>query len=89
MPHYLYILQSEATGRYYTGISGNPERRLHFHNTMERGHTAFFRSWKIVLQKEFPTQAEAHAAEKRVKAWKSRKMIERLLDGELHLLDDD
>jgi len=36
MEYYLYILRSEVKETYYIGLSNNPERRLHFHNTDDR-----------------------------------------------------
>ena len=32
MPHYVYVLRSEKTGRYYVGSSGDPWQRLGEHN---------------------------------------------------------
>ncbi|MDH4071194.1 MAG: GIY-YIG nuclease family protein, partial [Ignavibacteria bacterium] len=81
--YFLYILRSESSDRYYVGVSGNPERRLTFHNTVERGFTSRYRAWKIVSVRGFGTKKEAIAAEQMVKRWKSRRMIERLIDGEI------
>ncbi|NTU59329.1 MAG: GIY-YIG nuclease family protein [Chlorobiaceae bacterium] len=79
----LYILHSESADRYYVGISSDPERRRHFHNTIEKGFTSRYRPWSQVFVKEYPSKADAHAAETKVKSWKSRKMIERLIAGDL------
>jgi putative endonuclease len=81
-PYYLYILKSGTADRYYVGISSNPHRRLEYHNSFEKGFTSRYRPWTIVFTQEFPSKAEAHAAEMKVKSWKSRKMIERLIAGE-------
>jgi len=81
-PYYLYILKSETADRYYVGISSNPQRRLEYHNSFEKGFTSRYRPWRIVFAKEYPSKTEAHAAETMVKDWKSRKMIEQLLTGE-------
>ncbi|NTU59328.1 MAG: GIY-YIG nuclease family protein [Chlorobiaceae bacterium] len=79
----LYILHSESADRYYVGISSDPERRRHFHNTIEKGFTSRYRPWSQVFVKEYPSKADDHAAETKVKSWKSRKMIERLIAGDL------
>jgi putative endonuclease len=81
-PHYLYILKSGTADRYYVGNSLSPHRRLEYHNTFEKGFTSRYRPWKIVFTKEFPSKAEAHAAETKIKGWKSRRMIERLIAGD-------
>ncbi|NTU68426.1 MAG: GIY-YIG nuclease family protein [Chlorobiaceae bacterium] len=82
-PCFLYILESLKVCRYYIGISSNPHRRLEYHNTVERGFTSRYRPWRLLYVKEYPSKAEAHAAEAKVKGWKSRKMIEQLLRREV------
>ena len=78
----LYILHSESADRFYTGTSPDLERRLKFHNGLGRGFTARYRPWKIVFTKEYPSRQHALAAEKKVKGWKSKLMIRRLIAGE-------
>jgi len=63
MTQYLYILRSEVKETYFIGISNDPDRRLHFHNTDDRkAHTSRFRTWKIVYKYAFETKEEAMAA---------------------------
>ena len=81
--YYLYILKSESADRYYIGISSNPYRRLEYHNTLEKGFTSRYRPWKLVYERQYPSKAEAQRAEKTVKRWKSRRMMENLIIGEL------
>ena len=85
MRYYLYILKSISVGRYYTGISQNPKRRLEYHNTLEKGFTSRYRPWEIVLIKEYNSKKEAMRAEKKVKSWKSTKMIKKVIKGEITL----
>ncbi|MCH7723113.1 MAG: GIY-YIG nuclease family protein [Bacteroidetes bacterium] len=85
MEYNLYILRSIKDYKYYVGISKNPRRRLEYHNTIEKGFTSRYRPWKIVFTKKFKTKAEAMTAEKKVKGWKSKKMIEKLINGEIIL----
>jgi putative endonuclease len=79
--YFLYILRSQTGERYYVGSSSDPTRRLEFHNSTERGFTARYRPWRIVYTAAFETREEARRAERRVKAWKSRRMIEELIAG--------
>ena len=81
----VYILKSLTSGKYYIGSSSNPKRRLEFHNTIEKGFTSRYRPWEIVFTKEFPDKPTAQAAERKIKSWKSRVMIEKLLAGEIEL----
>ena len=86
--YFVYILQSERTGRYYVGSAADPDNRLLDHNHTTRGFTARHRPWRIVFRQDLGSKVAAQSAERRVKRWKSRRMIERLLDGETDLLED-
>ena len=83
MSHFVYILKSKSADKYYIGSSSDPERRLYFHNTIEKGFTSRYRPWELVYTKEYPNKKEAQAAERKIKAWKSKKKIVRLISGEI------
>lgn len=85
MRWFLYILKSKVCEKYYIGISQNPERRLEFHNTVEKGFTLRYRPWEIVFIKECESKKEALIIEKMIKSWKSRLMIEKVLNGEVKI----
>ena len=85
MPYYLYILKSKSIDKFYTGISLNPERRLLYHNSFEKGFTSRYRPWGIVFTHKFNSKEEALVAEKRIKSWKSKRMIVRIINGEISL----
>ena len=85
MGYLVYILFSEKNGRYYIGQSADPQRRLEYHNTIKKGYTARFRPWKIVYTLACVTREEAKEIEKKIKRWKSRIMIERLIRGEMNI----
>ena len=85
MSHSVYILESETSGNYYIGSSENPEKRLQFHNTREKGFTSRYRPWRIIFKKEYESKSEALRAERKIKSWKNRKMIERVISGEIKL----
>ena len=76
---FLYILQSESTGRFYVGSTSDLQRRLSEHF---RNHTPSTRNrgpWKQVYQETFPTVAEARRRELEIKRWKSSRMIRALI----------
>jgi putative endonuclease len=54
MKYYIYILHSISADKYYVEPSNNPERRLQFHNAIEKGFTSRYRPWQLAFQKEFP-----------------------------------
>ena len=85
MGYFVYILKSVPSGKFYKGSSDDPDRRLIFHNSIEKGFTSRYRPWKLVWKKEYPSKAEAQKAEKKIKAWKSTQMIEKLIRGEIDI----
>ena len=79
MKHYVYILQSEKTGKYYVGSTSNTESRLIKHNKGDVKSTKPYRPWKIIYINSYSTRREAEFRERQIKSWKSRDDIERLL----------
>jgi putative endonuclease len=85
MSYFLYILKSKVKDKFYIGISANPQRRLTYHNSIEKGFTSRYRPWEIVFTKEFNSKTEALKAERKVKNWKSKRMIELLINGKVQI----
>ena len=85
MEFYLYILQSQTKETFYVGISEDPERRLIYHNSESKGFTQRNRPWIIAYKSRFKSRIEAENAEKKVKSWKSKKMIRLLIEGEINI----
>ena len=83
MSYYLYILKSLSAKKYYTGISQNPQTRLEYHNNIETGFTSRYRPWEIIYTLEYNSKEDAHIAELKIKKWKSRKMIEKVISGDI------
>jgi len=75
----VYILYSSSIDKYYVGCTSNFEARLKKHNTNHKGFTGKIGDWKVVYMEKFLVSREALFREKQIKAWKSRKMIERLI----------
>jgi len=75
----LYILQSEASGRFYVGSTDDLKRRLCEHH---RGHTPSTRGrgpWNVVYTETFGTLSEARKRELEIKRWKSARLIKALI----------
>jgi putative endonuclease len=81
MSFYVYILSSVKYDKYYVGQSSNPERRLTYHNTIEKGFTSRYRPWNLVWTKMLNTREQARLIESKIKKWKSKIMIQRLVEG--------
>ena len=71
MPYWVYIIESQATGRYYCGYSNNVERRLSQHNNPEyhgsRTTKIFQGPWNIIWTQECSSQGEAVVLERKIK----------------------
>jgi putative endonuclease len=81
---YVYILQSESTGRFYIGHTNNLDRRLAEHNDPASKNSLttkrFAGPWQLEYTEQFETRSEAMAREKQIKSWKSRAAIRDLID---------
>ena len=84
---YVYILFSASGDHFYVGISDHPERRLEFHNTVEKGYTSRYRPWKIVYVRQCNDRKDAGRIERIIKSWKSKAKIRRLVRGEICIVE--
>ncbi|WP_298732809.1 GIY-YIG nuclease family protein [uncultured Chitinophaga sp.] len=77
---YLYILYSVTRDSYYIGYTGDDlQERLRKHNADHKGFTGRTGDWTIVYTEMFTSKKDAYQRERKIKAWKSRKMIENLV----------
>ena len=80
MKFYCYILFSQERNRYYIGSSGDDfNERLRKHNSNHKGFKGAYTDWKLVYQEFFETVSEARKRELKIKSWKSRAAIEKLI----------
>lgn len=76
---YLYILKFD-TGRFYIGSTADLERRLkqhssgHTHSTKRLGST-----FTLVFSQELETLQQARRLEHKIKAWKRKEFIEKIV----------
>ena len=84
--YYLYILYSESLDKYYTGISKDPELRLHFHNTSPKGWTVRGRPWQLVYAKDFHDRITAGKYERWLKRQKSQELLRNIVHGQFDWL---
>ncbi len=61
--HYVYILKSVMTGRFYTGVTENIEKRLKNHNQGGTKSTKPFIPWKVAYKEEFVDKHQAYKRE--------------------------
>jgi len=78
--YFVYILYSPTKGKYYVGSCEDVQKRLIKHNTNHSGFTGGVLDWEIKWIEEHATKFDALKREKQIKNWKSRKMIEKLIN---------
>ena len=81
MTCWVYILESQASGRYYVGSAEDVEFRLTEHNEGKVGSTRPYRPWGLVYKEEHPDRSAAVRRERQIKGMKSRVWIEKHLLG--------
>ena len=82
MAWFVYIAQA-PTGRYYTGITTDPKRRIHEHNHDEGAKFAHDQGALRLLyvSPPFSDQSSARSREVQIKGW-NRAKKENLIRGE-------
>ena len=77
-----YILYSSALDQYYIGHTADEiSERIRRHNSDHKGFTGKANDWELKYKEHFDTKEKAYQRERQIKAWKSRKMIERLVQS--------
>ncbi|PIQ75694.1 hypothetical protein COU78_02885 [Candidatus Peregrinibacteria bacterium CG10_big_fil_rev_8_21_14_0_10_49_24] len=82
MEWFVYIGQA-PTGRFYTGITTDPHRRIEEHNRNEGAKFAYDQGALrlIYTSPPFPDKSSARKREMQIKGW-SREKKEKLIRGE-------
>ncbi len=79
MPFYVYVLQSETTGRYYVGQTEHLPERVVYHQANYSKALKNRGPWKLRYFEEYATRSEAVRREQAIKRQKDRRFIESLL----------
>ena len=77
--HFVYILKSVNSGRYYIGCTENVNRRLKEHNNGKVFSTQPLRPFKLMLKQEYPTLSLARKTERKLKSFKRKDFIEKII----------
>jgi putative endonuclease len=86
----VYILHFNNSGKYYVGSTNNLERRLKQHR---KGHTPSTKrlgsEFVLAFSQEIETLALARSVELRIKSWKRKDYIQRIIsDGKIVFLEN-
>ena len=76
-----YILRSLKNRKYYIGSTDDITRRLSEHNNGRSKYTKNRGPFELVYKEEYNTNTEAKSREYYLKSLKSRKAIEKLING--------
>jgi putative endonuclease len=83
MSYWVYIIQSQSSGRYYCGYSDNVDRRVSQHNDPKYQLTRTTKIWKgpwqIIWTQECANESEAVVLERKIK----KRGIDRYLQAQL------
>jgi putative endonuclease len=83
MPHWVYILYSASTDKYYKGQTDDLRSRLHRHNSGWEKATKYGVPWTLVWCTEKSDRGEAMILEKKLKNL-SRKRVIQLIEREIN-----
>ncbi|MBK8194290.1 MAG: GIY-YIG nuclease family protein [Lewinellaceae bacterium] len=79
---FTYILFSERLDKFYIGhTESSVEERLQKHLSNHDGFTSKAKDWQVAFIREFEDKSAAFAFERKIKSWKSRAAIEKLISG--------
>lgn len=76
---FVYIIESEKTGRHYIGSCGNIEARLKDHNSNQVRSTKNKGSYRLIHKEEFASRRDALKREKRIKSYKGGRSFKKLI----------
>jgi putative endonuclease len=78
---FLYLLFSSSKNKSYVESTGDIlEEQVCKHNSNHKGFTDSVGDWEIKYSEEYQTKTEALKRENEIKKWKSRKLIEKLIN---------
>ncbi len=79
MAFYVYIIQSEQDGSYYTGSTQDLDSRLERHNQGRSKYTKAKRPWELVYSENHPGRSSAIKRENQIKRHKRKAYISELI----------
>ncbi|MGN6637806.1 MAG: GIY-YIG nuclease family protein [Mucilaginibacter sp.] len=77
---FVYILYSVTRDKYYIGSCQDIDERVKKHNTNHTGFTGKTGDWQLKWLERQTDKAAALKREKQIKNWKSRVMLEKLIN---------
>lgn len=86
---YVYILKSLKNESYYVGSTEDIERRFKQHNSGNVEATKYKRPYELVFRQDFKDNKTAKQVEFKIKSWKRRDFIEKIIkDGKIRFIEE-
>lgn len=84
--HYVYLIQSEKTKKFYVGFTSNLKQRIEKHNAGKVKSTKAYIPYKLVYFERLRSKKDALLREKKLKHHGQgiRRLKERLTDSMMH-----
>ncbi|MBU9888247.1 MAG: GIY-YIG nuclease family protein [Candidatus Omnitrophica bacterium] len=76
---YIYILQSDKSGRYYVGYTENLEKRVQEHNSGKTKSLKAHLPVRVICVEKRLTKQDAYRRERQIKSYKGGEAFKRLL----------
>ena len=77
--YYVYVLQSQVTGRHYTGSTSDVPNRVWHHNSGATPSTRHGIPWLVIYTETYQTKSEAQRRERWLKTGRGRDELKTLL----------
>ena len=81
--HYLYILKSNDSDKYYVGETQNIDTRIEQHKQKKSSFGKRNSNFELVYKKEFNNRSEAKRLESFLKKQKSHLFIDKFIAGKI------
>jgi putative endonuclease len=78
--HFVYVLQSEKTRKFYIGETADLDDRLARHNEGRVPSTKGGLPWKMIYVERFERRPDALSRERELKSWRSHRRIVDLIE---------
>ncbi|MDP2637619.1 MAG: GIY-YIG nuclease family protein [Candidatus Levybacteria bacterium] len=84
---FVYFLKSLRNGRHYIGSTENLDRRLKEHNDGKSTYTKLTKPFAMVFSQKFSTLSKARRVELKLKNFKSKMIIEKIIKDNIIKVD--
>lgn len=77
--YYIYVIQSQVTGKLFKGQTQNIKRSVEMHNAGEVYSTASGRPWTLIHEEAYASRMEATIREREIKSIEGSKALKQML----------